>query len=72
MKDDGGDVLNATALFKMPADRSEMGACCPVAVADLNHKESDHKLISFQMQIGKMATKQVQLLALVKNVFLPF
>jgi hypothetical protein len=54
MKDDGGDVLNATALFKMPAGRSEMGACCPrSAVADLkNHKESDHKLISFQVQIG--------------------
>jgi hypothetical protein len=52
MKDDGGDVLNATALFKMPAGRSEMGACCPSAVADLNHKESDHKLISFQMHVG--------------------
>ncbi len=52
MKDDGGDVLNATALFKMPAGRSELGACCPSAVADLNHKESDHKLNSFQKQIG--------------------
>jgi hypothetical protein len=52
MKDDGGDVLNATALFKMPAGGSEMGACCPSPGADLNHKESDHKLISFQMQIG--------------------
>ncbi len=42
-----------------------MGACCPSAVADLNHKESDHKLISFQMQIGDKTSS-------VKNVILPF
>jgi hypothetical protein len=52
MKDDGGDVLNATALFKMPGGRSDMGACCSSPGADLNHKESNHKLISLQMQIG--------------------
>jgi hypothetical protein len=60
MKDDGGDVLNATALFKMPAGRSEMGACCPSAAADLkNHKESDHKLISFQMHVGDKTNSTV-------------